>query len=269
MPRGKYRRRRRPRRRRRNKLRDRKINTLVEKRAFQIAKKAATKSREHTYHDTYIGQFATSGLITNSVAIRGWSGGSITNNNSLMLKLHQIPLYDDTPTSGTLMPSRIGHRIGEHVWMRGFSVTGCIFTPSASNDATDFRVCLALFSKKRPVGGNAGTVLSELPEYAIYNDLNGRPPDELQKESAKQVTVLKKRIFSVRCQGVKAGRVIPFRFQHWFKRPQKCYYNQSDTAGTNPITRSYFFTVFTDSDLATTAAAPLITCAARSHFFVE
>ena len=252
-------------RRTRSRLADKKINTLVEKRMVQIAKKEATKARQKSYIDYRLGVYEPDGSAFNTAA--GWA--TLTaNGDGTLLSIYSIGKADED-----IDISIVSKRTSDHVWYRGFNVKGVIKLRGSTNDMSDFRVKVCLFSFKRPVDAQQADILSDLPVPCVYNDLNGRPMSEEQKLDYSKVTMLASKV--INCRPTRALEMFkPFTLSKYFKQPQKQTWYPADSAGSNPQKKVYFFTAFTDRVLppdssGTASQQPEILCNIRALYFQE
>lgn len=247
---------RKPRRKARSRLADKKINTLVEKRMSQIAKAAATGARAKTYTTMALGAHKVGGqpLVYANIT---------ESSNNTLVPLHQLPVHDEDATKDLT-----GHRLGNEAWIRGFKVSGCLSMVGSSSDMEQCKIQLALFSQKRQADPLAAQVLTDLPDPPVFNPLSGASPDEDQKQDAKSITILARKTFSINPKR-SIGYCQPFNFSHYFKKPQKNYFEPSDVSGTNPLTRTYWLTAFADRDLTTGSSPPRIVAEIRTFYFTE
>ena len=218
------------------KLKDRKINTVIEKRMTQIAKKEATRARSKTYIDNELGGFYTTGLPKGAVAIEDQAVDCLCS-------LHVAPLYDEDTHDGNI----IGLRFGDDVWFRGFKVQGRLEMKKGA-DSQRTRVKLALFSARRESSPQASQISDELPSPIIFNDLSGSRMDEEEKVETSKVTVLATKVITLNPVSPDLPVYKNFSLSHYFKRPQWNQYEPSDRAGANPLKRSYWFCAFADRE---------------------
>jgi hypothetical protein len=239
-----------------SKLRDKKINTLVEKRMVQIAK----KSRADTYKDIVMGTFNSHGQIQNlSPAI------PTTNPSVCRLDLNITPRGDEDAHGADL----VGRRPGTDIWLKGFKCSG-IITVAGSNAMVNQRLTIALVSARRPLGANnlGPNLALDYPTSFIWNEMNGALKTESQKEAYSHVQILKKKVMWLSPKA-KATIRVPLRFEHFFKRPKIVKYHPNDDQGVYPLNRSYFLVMYTDADHSSGDNSVRFVLACRKYYFTE
>lgn len=241
-----------------SKLADKKINTLVEKRMEQIAKKEAKKARAKTYKDFELGAYSNSGQVASLVNVTD-------SSDATLLNIFELPVHDEDATKST-----VSQRLGDFAYIRGFKVAGVLRMAGTSSDMMNLRVKCVLFSQRRQIDPLANQILTDLPTPCIYNDLNGSPKDEDQIDDYSKLNIIK----TYTCD-VKPHRAVAvnkhFEFSHYFKNPIKQQWEPVDVGGTNPMKHAYFLTIFSDRNSASTGLqSPLQVCLnARTYYYTE
>lgn len=243
-------------RRHKNRLRDRKINTLIEKRMSQIAKKEAKKSRSKTFKDFGLGSYDQEGRVNSYTTLTDLS-------DSTRLPLYVVQRSDEDVTSAIE-----SYRLSEFIYVKGFKCAGMLHMPTSNSDMADVRVRLVLFSQKRQVDPIESQLLNDLPTPCLNNFLNGWMGDPDQRQDRRGITVHASKIITIRPRG-KVAVNRPFVFQKFFKKPHKQEWDASDGAGINPLVRSYWFTAYTDADVSGTDSKVQLVMTARKYFFTE
>ena len=240
-------------------LADKKINTLVEKRCVEIAKKEATKARAKTYLDNELGGYYNSGLPKGAVAVTH-------KLVDCLCSMHVAPLYDEDTHDGNI----IGLRHGDDVWFRGFKVSGRL-EMKLGTDAAKTKVRLCIFSARRETAPQVSQIIDELPSPIVFNNLSGARMDEEEKVETSKVTLLASKVVTLSPITVDLPVYKDFSISHYFKRPQWNQYAADDRAGANPLKRSYWFGAFADRDSHDTGAQAKVglNCTSRAFVFVE
>lgn len=241
---------------RRSRLRDKKINTLVEKRMSQIAKKEAKKARAKSYKDYHIGSFTANGLVNSTTTLTA-------SPDSMILALYPFVVQTSTTSN-----SSIGYRLNDFVWMRGFTVSGVLQQAASANDMSEVRVRFCLISQKRQADPLANQVLTDLPSPLLFNRLNGAKPTEDQITDRKSIKVLHSKLVRIKPRGKYAINQ-PFSMSYYFKSPQKQTFDPSDTQGANPLNRTYWLSAYCDKDISSSDSKITFAATVRVHYFQE
>lgn len=247
-PRRKFRRRT---RRRRSKLADKKINTLVEKRMLQIAKK---EDRKNIYRNSVVapyGDYFTSGqckhwnqITSEPSAFKICAGFAATSVTVPALK---IPLAANIAIGGisySKMPA--GQRRTNKVYVTGFKMTGMFRIKRSSTRSSGDWVRISLYesilnNNAFPSGSALDTVmtLDHVPPATGFV-LDETDEDAIQRR--KQQKCLHKKVFKLHTNGAGGNELVhlPFTFQKFFKTPKMLFYDDTDLTGAAPYNRFFW-----------------------------
>ncbi|AXH77217.1 MAG: putative capsid protein [Cressdnaviricota sp.] len=245
--------------------RPRKKRRVTKKLVKKIVKKAVKASRPQTYTTRVMptpnsenqgGAYALDGVITNMFAIQ-------TDPGTHVSPLYRIPQHKPSVTGGEIH----GYRQSDKCWVKGLRVSGKLYLPAVSpNDAVT--VTMRIWRYRRPHSATQGTIISELPNPAFHNDLNGCSPSIDQIASMKGAITLAKKTLFLQATGRSMGRYYNFNLSKFFKRPQKQVFDEADEDGTNPLNDTYWFSIWSDVERT---AADRVTCCyqARTYYYTE
>lgn len=232
------------------------IGKKLEKRIRQIAKKEATKARDKNEKSYFVGSYFGRGAVAATQDLTDdW-----TDN---LVKLYEVPLYDEDAHQG----DQIGKRLSHEVFIRGFRATGQI-RMGGSSTMTDAGVRIVLFRQRRPAAPQSTDVVSDLPLYVVYNNLNGSVPDEDQEEVMSKVQILAQKTIWLR-PSYKRDISRNFTLSKFWKRPQKQNFDPEDTLGDNPLDYTYWLTAYTNEDFSSGASAVKLVAEVKMFYFNE
>lgn len=257
MPRGKVKRRkRRGRRSYASRLADKKINTLVEKRAAQIAKKEVRKSLYKNCVISPYGEYFTSGQCKHwnqiSSEPSNTSGafmiGAGFSATSVTVPDLRVPLQANQSV-GTVLYEKMpaGTRRTNKVYVTGFKMQGLLRVRKVAAEPGQDWVKITLHES---VLNNNAFPSGSLLEHAMTLDqippATGFMIDETDEDAIqrrKQQKVLHSRTYRLKTDQTTGDVYVPFKFQKFFKQPKMLFYDDTDLTGSAPYNRFLWCTV--------------------------
>jgi hypothetical protein len=222
--------------------------------AKKMIKSSETKARERNFIDEETGTYTANGDVSSRVSLDSSLSYVILNDN--------IATTQTTP-AGDAQPSP-GQRTAQNIYIRGIQSKGQFKLPSGAPEAY-VKIALVLF--KRPPGHTAGTISSELPDYMVFNDLNGYRPAIEQLAEMKQSKRLKQQVYKLKHDARNDVELQNFSMQYWFKKPIKITYDIDDLDGDNPDYTLLFVCI--TNDTPTEAEKVQIVSQVRTFYFTE
>lgn len=270
MPR-KYRKRR-PRRRRkhRSKLSDKKINTLVERRCLQIAKKVVSKEAYPNFVSYNFGSYGedegdipnygrvlSSDAVTLEPTTQRLFAGLVTS--LLVPKVHATETAGNDPLQDIL-----GRRYNDKIYVKGFKIQGRLKLPaSTNNDAVKISI-YEVIPKWTHQGQSTDS--GQLAAMLVTASL---PPTGFQRAPqedplfAKTQSLVVTKTYKLHNHDPSEDVSKLFKMSHYFKKPKLIQYMETDNSGSAPLNR-FFYVMFQATGINDDVSGPVPTPSARS-----
>lgn len=246
-----------------SRLSDKKVNTLVELRMQEVARK---EDRRNVYKN-----------FTHIIDSGNWLGDGQLDPNNAGLGLRPTPnvyniawsAHDAIPAMATTVTpapgitvTRLntirGQRLTNKIALTSVVLKGVILIPEA---CTDVRIKMGLYSVKVPLGNRSAGTGWSITGYetnildSVCSPDNNYFFDEEAVQNFKTQRALKVIVIKT---GAKYGvaRKLNWSFRYRFKKPYIQEYEPDDPSGTLPINKFLYFAVCTDIDQNSATSRP-------------
>jgi hypothetical protein len=237
-----------------NKYRRKGTKKTTLKTVKKLIKDSEQKTRESNYKIVETGAYAADGTIATFIAM-----SATINRTELIQNVSTVQVLN-TDTIGS-----IGTRTQQYIWVKGISCKGQIRYPTGSKNGF-LKIGLTQF--KRPYGHTSGTISTELPDYMIFNDLNGARPEVEQVAIMRLTKRLVEKKFSFAREAKGNVLLKNFTLNYRFKTPLKITYDVADYDGANP-NYSFHVCIMSNDSPASSDDQTDVACNTRIYYYTE